>query len=110
VPFEKGETTVVKENRFREYTRSVWHQSYDAIERYQQPWRDQATSAVQALLTELRRYSTEDKLHDSYWQVGDWPGAFLLRHLPFNPGPDSVLELEEAAFWLRSQELAEAAQ
>ena len=98
---------MVKEKRFREYTANVWREGYEALQSRPDPWREQATRAVEALQGELRRYATEDELHAAYWQVGDWPAAFLLRHLSFNPGPDTVLELEDAAFWLRHQEMVE---
>jgi hypothetical protein len=98
---------MVKENRFRDYTANTWREGFEALQRAPDPWREQATRAVEALLAKLRRYTTEDELHAAYWQVGDWPAASLLRHLSFNPGPDTVLELEDAAFWLRHQELAE---
>lgn len=98
---------MVKENRFHEYTVNTWREGFDALERAPEPWHEQATRAVDALVEKLRRYGSEDELHNAYWRVGDWPAAVLLRHLIFNPGPDTVLELEDAAFWLRHRELAE---
>ncbi|MPZ50836.1 MAG: hypothetical protein GEU75_16315 [Dehalococcoidia bacterium] len=98
---------MVKENRFRENTRAVWREAFEALERQPQSWREQVTRAVEALLEKLRRCANEDELHASYWRPGDWPSPVLLRHLPLNPGPDTVLELEDAAFWRRYLELAE---
>ncbi len=57
---------------------------------------------------ELRRCASEDELHARYWDPGDWPAAVLRRHLRSDPGQETLLELEEAALWLRHQELAES--
>jgi len=96
---------VPKENRFREYTRSVWQRSYEAYERWPAKWRDAAAPAVDALVAELRRCATEEELHRYYWEPGDWPSDVLRRHLPCDPGPEALLELEDACFWLRCREL-----
>ena len=94
-----------KENRFREYTRSVWQRSYEAYERWPAKWRDAAAPAVDALVAELRRCASEDELHARYWEAADWPSDVLRRHLPCDPGPEALLELEDACFWLRCREL-----
>ena len=94
-----------KEDRFKEYTRSVWCQGYEAYERWPAKWRDVIGSAVDALVAELRRCASEDGLHARYWEPGDWPAYVLRRHLPCDPGPEALLELEDAAFWLRWREL-----
>ena len=95
-----------KQDRFREYTRSVWRQSYEAYERWPADRRDAVWAAVDALVVELRRCAGEDELYARYWEVGDWPAEVLRRHLRSDPGPETLLELEEAAFWLRHRELA----
>lgn len=97
-----------KESRFREHTRSVWRQGFEAYQRRCDSWREKAALAVEALLAELRRCASEEELHAQYWEPGDWPAKVLLRHLPSNPGPETLLELEHAAFWRRWLELAEA--
>lgn len=94
-----------KENRFREYTRSVWQRSYEAYERWPAKWRDAIGPAVDALVAELRRCAREDGLHTRYWEPGDWPSDVLRRHLPSNPGSEALLQLEDACFWLRCREL-----
>jgi len=99
---------VSKENRFREYTRSVWRQGFEAYQRRCDSWRRETAPAVEALLAELRRCASEAELHARYWEPGDWPAQVLLQHLPSDPEPETLLELEHAAFWLRCQELAEA--
>jgi len=99
---------VSKEDRFKEYTRSVWRQSYETYERWPTERRNMARSAVDALVAELRCCASEEELHARYWEPGDWPAEVLRRHLPSDPGAETLLELEEAAFWLRYQELAES--
>lgn len=96
-----------KETRFREYTRSVWQRDYEAYDRRPASWRGSVAPAIEALLGELRRCTDEASLHAAYWKPGDWPAQVLLRNLPSDPGPETLLELEHAAFWLRWQELAE---
>jgi hypothetical protein len=96
---------MAKENRFREHTRTVWREAYETLNTQPEAWRVPATRAVDALLQELQSCADEDELHASYWRPGDWPAALMLRHLPFNPGPDTLLQLEDAAFWLRYLEL-----
>ena len=95
-----------KQDRFREYTRSVWRQSYETCERWPADRRDAARPAVDALVVELRRCASEDELHARYWEPGDWPTEVLRRHLRSDPGQEALLELEDAAFWLRYRELA----
>ena len=95
-----------KQDRFKEYTRSVWRRSYEAYERWPPGQRDAARPTVDALVVELRRCASEDELHACYWQSGDWPADCLRRHLRSDPGPEALLELEETAFWLRCRELA----
>jgi hypothetical protein len=97
---------VSKQDRFKEYTRSVWRQSYEAYERWPAGRRDAARPAVDALVVELRRCASEDELQTRYWEPGDWPAEVLRRHLPWDPVSEALLELEEAAFWLRYRELA----
>ncbi len=97
-----------KQTRFREYTRSVWERDYEVYLERPADWQQSAASAVEALLGELRRCADEESLHAAYWEPGDWPAQVLLRHLPSDPGPETLLELEHAAFWLRWLELAEA--
>ncbi len=97
-----------KESRFREYTRSVWHQGFEAHQRRCDIAQQETARAVETLLAELRRCGDEEELHARYWEPGDWPAQVLLRNLPSDPGPETLLELEHAAFWLRCQELAEA--
>jgi len=99
---------VSKESHFREYTRSVWHRGFEAHQRRCDVWQGETAPAVEALLAELRRCASEESLHTAYWEPGDWPTHVLVRHLPSDPGPETLLELEHAAFWLRWQELAEA--
>ena len=97
-----------KESRFREYTRSVWCQGFEAYQQRCDTWRREAAPAVEVLLAELRSCADEEEeLHARYWEPGDWPAQVLLRHLPSDPGPEPLLELEHVAFWLRCQELAE---
>lgn len=90
----------------RENVYRVWRKSFDACQRRSSRCGEETTCAVAALLAELRQHTDEDSLVASYWEPGDWPGELLLRHLPAHPGSDGLLELEEAAFWLRYQELA----
>jgi hypothetical protein len=97
---------VSKQDRFKEYTRSVWRQSYEAHERSPADRRDAARPAIDALVVELRRCASEEELHARYWEPGDWPAAVLRRHLRSDTGPEALLELEEAVFWLRYRELA----
>jgi len=97
---------VSKEDRFKECTCSVWRQSYEAYDRCPSDRRDAVRSAVDALVVELRRCVSEDELHSRYWEVGDWSADVLQKHLRSDPGAEALLELEEAAFWLRFQELA----
>ena len=97
-----------KQDRFKEYTRSVWKQSYEAYERLPADRRDAARPAVDALVVELRRCASENELHACYWESGDWPAEVLRDRLPSDPGVEKLLELEEAAFWLRYRELAES--
>jgi hypothetical protein len=104
----KGGTNVSKQDRFKEYTRSVWRQSYEGYERWPAGRRDAVRSAVDALDVELRRCASEDELHACYWESGDWPAEMLRRHLRSDPGQEALLELEDAAFWLRYRELAES--
>ena len=101
----KGESNVHKEDRFKQHTRSVWRQGYEAYERWSGDWRDAIGPAVDALVAELRRCATEEELHRHYWEPGDWPSEVLRRHLPCDPGPEALLELEDACFWLRWREL-----
>jgi hypothetical protein len=96
---------VSKENRFREYTRAVWRQGYEAHERQPAEWRAGVTAAIDALVAELRTCASEEDLHTRYWEPGDWPADVLRRHLPRDPGPEVLLELEDACFWLRCREL-----
>ena len=96
-----------KEDRFKEYTRSIWRQGFEAYQQRCDTWRWEAARAVETLLAELRRCASEESLHAAYWEPGDWPTHVLVRHLPSDPGPETLLELEHAAFWLRWQELAE---
>ena len=95
-----------KQDRFREYTRSVWRQSCEAYERWPADQRDAVRPAVDALVVELRHCAGEDELHARYWEPGDWPADVLRRHLRSDPGQETLLELEDAAFWLRYRELA----
>ena len=95
-----------KQDRFKEYTRSVWRRSCEACERWPADRRDAVWAAVDALVVELRHCASEDELHARYWEPGDWPAAVLRRHLRSDPGQEALLELEEAAFWLRDRELA----
>ena len=107
MPIQKGVDPVNRENRRREVTRAIWRQSYET-------WRDRPESerpsnevAVNALLAVLRNTcSTEEELHERYWEPGDWPAPVLLRQLPEDPGLDELLTHEEAAFWLRYLEIA----
>jgi hypothetical protein len=99
---------VSKRDRFKEYTRSVWKQSYEAYERLPADRRDAARPAVDALVVELRRCASENELHACYWESGDWPAQVLRHRLPSDAGAETLLELEEAAFWLRYRELAES--
>jgi hypothetical protein len=99
---------VSKESRFREYTRSVWRQGFEAYQQRDDSWRRETEGAVEALLSELRSCADEEELHARYWEPDDWPAQALLRHLPSDPGPEALLELEHVAFWLRCQELGEA--
>ena len=96
-----------KESRFHEYTRSVWHQGFEAYQERRDVWRREAAPAVEALLAELRSCADEQELHARYWEPGDWPTQVLLRRLASDTGPETLLELEHAAFWLRRQEMAE---
>ena len=95
-----------KENRFREYTRSVWRKGYETYERWPAKQRHVATPALDALVAELGRCTSEEELHACYWEPGDWPADVLRQHLPSDPGPEALLELEDACFWLRLNELA----
>lgn len=97
-----------KETGFREYTRSVWREGFEAYQERCDSWRRQTAPAVDALLAELRRRADEESLHAAYWEPGDWPAQVLLRYLPSDPGPETLLELEHGAFCLRWLELAEA--
>ena len=94
-----------KEDRFRQHTRSVWRQGYDARERQPANWRAAMAPAVDALVAELRDCGSEDELHARYWEPGDWSADVLRQHLPCDPGPEVLLELEDAAFWHRCREL-----
>ena len=94
-----------KGDRFKEYTRSVWRQGYDAYERWPAEWRAALAPAVDALVAELRTCASEEELHARYWEPGDWPAEVLRLHLPGDPGPEALLQLEDAAFWLRCREL-----
>ncbi len=96
-----------KESRFREHTRSVWRQGFEAYQGRCDSWQQEAAAAVEALLAELG-LCDEEELHARYWEPGDCPAKVLLQHWPSDPGPETLLELEHAAFWLRCQELAEA--
>jgi hypothetical protein len=97
---------VSKQDRFKEHTRSVWRRSYEAYERWPPGQRDAARPTVDALVVELRRCASEAELHACYWESGDWPAEVLRHRLPSDPGAETLLELEEAAFWLRYRELA----
>jgi len=97
-----------KESRFCEYTRSVWRQGFEAYQHRCDVWWGETAPAVEGLLAELRRCADEESLHAAYWEPGDWPAQVLLRNLPPDPGPETLLELEHAAFWLRWLELVEA--
>jgi hypothetical protein len=99
---------VSKQDRFKDYTRSVWRQSYEAYGCWPPDRRDAARPAIDALVVELRRCASEDELHACYWESGDWPAEVLRHRLPLDPGAETLLELEGAAFWLRYQELAES--
>ena len=94
-----------KEDRFTQHTRSVWRRGYEAYERWPAKWRDAICPAVDALVAELRACVGEEGLHARYWEPGDWLSEVLRRHLPCDPGPEALLELEDAAFWLRCREL-----
>lgn len=94
-----------KQGHLREITRTVWRRSYETCLSQPIAWWEQVGAAVDALLTELRRDATEDDLMDRYWAVGDAPGQTLRRHLAAGIDDDTVLELEEACFWLRLREL-----
>ena len=94
-----------KEDRFKEHTRSVWHQSYEAYDRWPAEWRAAVAPGIDALVAELRACSNGAELHARYWEPGDRPGEVLRHHLPRDPGPEALLELEDAAFWLRWLEL-----
>ena len=94
-----------REDRFKQHTRSVWRRSYEAYERWPAEWRAVLGPVIDALVAELRKYDSEDQLHARYWEPGDWPSEVLRRHLPSDPGPEALLELEDAAFWLRWREL-----
>lgn len=96
-----------KETRFREYTRSVWQRDYEVYLERPVDWLESVAPAVEALLRELRRCADEEELHARYWEPGDWPAQVLVRHLRSDPGPETLLEVEHAAFWLRYRELAE---
>lgn len=96
-----------KENRLREHTRAVWRRGYDNYLRSQRERRCAARPAVEALLSELRHCASEEELHARYWEPGDWPADLLRRHLPSDPGDEALLEIEDAAFWIRCQELEE---
>ena len=67
-----------KESRFREYTRSVWGQEFQAYQQRCDSWRREAARAVEALLAELRRCADEEELHARYWEPGDWPAQVLV--------------------------------
>ena len=101
----KGEANVHKEDRFKEYTRSVWCQGYEAYERWPAKWRDAIGPAVDALVAELRVCDSEEELHARYWEPGDWPSEVLRRRLPSDLEPEVLLGLEDACFWLRCREL-----
>lgn len=103
----KGEANVDKKDRFRQHTRSVWHQGHEAYDRWPADWRVAMAPAIDALVAELRACTNEAELHTRYWKPGDWPSEVLRQHLPCDPGPEALLELEDAAFWLRLQELEE---
>lgn len=94
-----------KEDRFKRHTRSVWRQGYEAYERWPAEWRAAIAPAIDALVTELRVCASEDDLHARYWEPGDQPADVLRRHLPCDPGPEALLELEDACFWLRWRDL-----
>lgn len=94
-----------KEGRYHEYTRAVWWRDYETYERSPAERRNVAAPAIDALLAELRRCASEEELHRRYWEPGDWPADVLREHLPSDPGLEALLELEDAAFWLRYREL-----
>jgi hypothetical protein len=101
----KGEANVHKEDRFKQHTRSVWRRSYEAYDRWSPQCRAAVAPAIDALVAELRACTNEAELHARYWEVGDWPADVLRRHPPCDAGPEALLQLEDAAFWLRLQEL-----
>ena len=92
-----------KANRLRDATRTVWRRSYETA-RARPQW-EHAAPAVDALLADLRRLTSEDALQAAYWAPGDAPGETLRRQLSIDLQPDELLELEEACFWLRLREL-----
>jgi hypothetical protein len=96
---------VQKEDRFKQHTRSVWGQGHEAYDRWPAEWRAAIAPVIDALVGELRACTNEDELHARYWELGDWPADVLRRHLPCDPGPEALLEIEDAAFWLRCREL-----
>ena len=99
---------MTKEERFREYTRSVWSQGFYDYQGRAIAWRQCVWPAVETLLTQLRRLTTEEELHGAYWEPGDWPGRVLLANLPCEPAGETLLQLEDAAFWMRYLEVEEA--
>ena len=94
-----------KEERNREAVYQVWRRAFEDFQLGPADSREKQAPAMDALLTILRRYDSVDTLVASYWEPGDPPGALLLQHLPEDPGPDALLELEHATFWIRYQEL-----
>lgn len=92
-----------KTRRFGEAARAVWRRSYETVR--VQAWWEQAATAVDALLADLRQVTDEDALQEHYWASGDTPGEVLQRHLTIELQLAQLLELEEACFWLRLHEL-----
>ncbi len=95
-----------KKERNREAVYQVWRRAFEDFQRRRPAaCREKQSPSIDALLTILRRYDSVDALVASYWEPGDPPGALLLQHLPEDPSPDALVELEHVAFWLRYQEL-----
>jgi hypothetical protein len=94
-----------KEDRFRIHTISVWQRGHDAYIALSETTQQVARRALDGLVAALRCCASEEELHACYWKPGDWATEPLQQYLPDRASPEFQLDLEDAAFWLRLQEL-----